>query len=63
MGLEAAKRPMDFKKLRLFMGVQFLGNQSSGQLNQLLATSKVISDLDHYFFHFFSNCRNWKWEI
>jgi hypothetical protein len=27
------------------MGVQFLGNQSSGQLNQLLATSKVISDL------------------
>jgi hypothetical protein len=45
MGLEAAKRPMDFKKLRLFMGVQFLGNQSSGQLNQLLATSKVISDL------------------
>jgi hypothetical protein len=45
MGLEAAKKPMDFKKLRLFMGVQFLGNQSSGQLNQLLATSKVISDL------------------
>jgi hypothetical protein len=23
MGLEAAKRPKDFKKLRLFMGVQF----------------------------------------
>jgi hypothetical protein len=45
MGLEATKRPKDFKKLRLFMGVQFLGNQSSGQLNQLLATSKVISDL------------------
>jgi hypothetical protein len=45
MGLEAAKNPKDFKKLRLFMGVQFLGNQSSGQLNQLLATSKVISDV------------------
>ena len=45
MGLEAAKRPKDFKKLRLFMGLKVFGVQSNGQLKQLAATSKVISDL------------------
>jgi hypothetical protein len=45
IGPEAAKSPKDFKKLRLFMGWKIFGVQSNGQLKQLVATSKVISDL------------------